>query len=158
MAWLAVLAMPIRTLYASDSKAVVNKANRLIEAARKLEQSGTEQHQSRKGNPFGKPWGMQPDGEVREQAWQAVLRRGAENQRIRKGQGSRYRGRRTKRHSDEKGQGRQPLQRPERRQRSRSFIWSRDGQTSTLGCSKTQGIQAIHDANPSLYCRDDPPY
>ena len=87
MAWLAVLAMPIRTLYASDSNAVVDKANRLIEAARKIEQSGTEQHQSRMGNPFGEPWGMQPDGDLWEQAWQAVLRRGAENQRIRKVKG-----------------------------------------------------------------------
>ena len=87
MAWLRVLAIPIRSHYASDSKAVVVKANKLLEAARKQEQNATNPNHCLTKNPFGKPWGMQPDGDLWEQAWHAVLRRGAESQRIRKVKG-----------------------------------------------------------------------
>ena len=51
-AWLAVLAMPIRSMYASDSKTVVDKANRLIEAARILDQSSSDQHRRPMWNPI----------------------------------------------------------------------------------------------------------
>jgi hypothetical protein len=86
-AWLAVLALPIRSMYASDSKAVVDKANKLLEFARIFDQSSSDQHRKLMRNPFGKPWGMQTDGDLWEQAWQAVLGRGVDNQRIRKVKG-----------------------------------------------------------------------
>jgi len=101
MAWLSVLAMPIRSNYATDSAAMLGKARRLIEAAAKQEEnrataseSGARmaaqtQDSSRSGmkNPFGKPWAVQTDGDLWEQAWAAVTKRGATNQRLRKVKG-----------------------------------------------------------------------
>ena len=38
-------------------------------------------------NPFEKAWGLQKDGDLWEQAWKAVLKRGAANQDLRKVKG-----------------------------------------------------------------------
>ena len=38
-------------------------------------------------NPFKKPWGLQRDGDLWEQAWTAVIKRGAANQDLRKVKG-----------------------------------------------------------------------
>ena len=38
-------------------------------------------------NPFRKPWGVQTDGDLWEQAWKAVLKRGPGNQDLRKVKG-----------------------------------------------------------------------
>ena len=40
-----------------------------------------------RGNPFGKPWGLQVDGDLWEQAWIAVKKRGTGNQSLRKVKG-----------------------------------------------------------------------
>ena len=38
-------------------------------------------------NPFRKPWGLQADGDLWEQAWEAVLQRGPAAQRLSKVKG-----------------------------------------------------------------------
>ena len=86
-AWLRTLAIPIRSHYATDSASMLCKANRLIEAAAKHEQSGIDENTKRFKNPFRKAWGLQTDGDLWEQAWQAVLKRGSSNQRLRKVKG-----------------------------------------------------------------------
>ena len=56
-AWLRVLAIPCRSLYATDSASMMSKALKLIKAA---ERTITEQltgNNEKRGNPFGKPWG-----------------------------------------------------------------------------------------------------
>ena len=42
---------------------------------------------TRRGNPFGKAWGVQVDGDLWEQAWNAVLSRGIGNQYLTKVKG-----------------------------------------------------------------------
>ena len=41
----------------------------------------------KRGNPFGNAWGLQIDGDLWEQAWLAVLKRGTGNQSLRKVKG-----------------------------------------------------------------------
>ena len=41
----------------------------------------------KRGNPFGKAWGLQVDGDLWEVAWNAVLTRGIGNQYLRKVKG-----------------------------------------------------------------------
>ena len=63
-AWLGVLAIPCRSLYATDSASMLNKALRLIQAAeRDLEEEERGEHVKR-GNPFGRRWGLQVDGDL----------------------------------------------------------------------------------------------
>ena len=86
-AWIRVLAIPCRSCYATDSASMLNKARRLIKAAERdlaEEESGTV---VKRGNPFKKPWGLQVDGDLWEQAWIAVKRRGVGNQTLRKVKG-----------------------------------------------------------------------
>ena len=56
-AWLCVLALPIRSNYATDSASMFSKVNKLIEAAAKHERSGIEeggeQFKARSGRPGG---------------------------------------------------------------------------------------------------------
>jgi len=86
-AWIRVLAIPCSSCYATDSASMMNKALRLIEAAeRDLEEEEMET-EIKRGNPFRKPWGLQVDGDLWEQAWIAVKRRGAGNQTLRKVKG-----------------------------------------------------------------------
>ena len=62
---------------------MMSKALRLIKAAERgldEEEQGT---QTKRGNPFGKPWGLQVDGDLWEQAWIAVKLRGIGNQTLR---------------------------------------------------------------------------
>ena len=59
----------------------------MIEAAKVYEAHQASGKPYRRKNPFGKPWGLQTDGDLWEQAWIAVLKRGAQNQRLRKVKG-----------------------------------------------------------------------
>ena len=93
MAWIRVLALPFRSCYATDSAAMLGKAVRLIEAARNEECSeaqGSHRTKTRikAKNPFKKPWGLQTDGDLWQQAWIAVVQRGAANQSLRKVKGA----------------------------------------------------------------------
>ena len=92
MAWIRVLALPFRSCYATDSAAMLGKAVRLIAAARNEEFS--EAHRSNRTktktkakNPFKKPWGLQTDGDLWQQAWIPIVQRGAANQSLRKVKG-----------------------------------------------------------------------
>lgn len=88
-----VLALPIRSLYATDSAAMLGKATRLIDAVRAVEKeeqanpTREKEAAAHNRNPFGKPWGLQKDGDLWEQAWKAVRARGADSQRLRKVKG-----------------------------------------------------------------------
>ena len=86
-AWLRVLALPIRSNYATDSASMLGKANKLIEAAANHEVNGIDEGSKRFINPFRKAWGLQTDGDLWEQAWRAVLKRGSMNQQLRKVKG-----------------------------------------------------------------------
>ena len=88
-AWITVLTMPIRSRYATDSKSMMDKALQLIEAARKMEeQHARHMNKARRPkNPFRKAWGVQVDGDLWEQAWLAVSKRGARSQTVRKVKG-----------------------------------------------------------------------
>ena len=66
---------------------MMGKALELIEAAKDYEDVKIQGKPYRKKNPFGKPWGLQTDGDLWEQAWIAVLKRGAQNQKMRKVKG-----------------------------------------------------------------------
>ena len=79
-AWIRVLAVPCRSMYATDSASMLNKALRLIQAADRNLRETANGAITRRGNPFGKAWGLQVDGDLWEQAWNAVLSRGIGNQ------------------------------------------------------------------------------
>jgi len=86
-AWLRVLAIPCRSLYATDSASMMSKALKLIEAAGKFTREKLSGNDRKRGNPFGKASGLQVDGDLWEQAWHAVLRGGSGNQSRRKVKG-----------------------------------------------------------------------
>ena len=86
-AWIRVLAIPCRSCYATDSASMMSKALRLIKAAERDLQEEEQGSQIMRGNPFGKPWGSQVDGDLWEQAWIAVRQRGVGNQTLRKVKG-----------------------------------------------------------------------
>ena len=73
--------MPIRSMYSTDSASMLGKAKQLIAAAKeyllKKEAGGGKAHMR---NPFRKPWGLQKDGDLWEQAWKAIVKRGPGNQ------------------------------------------------------------------------------
>ena len=83
-AWIRVLAIPCRSCYATDSASMMNKALRLIRAAERDLDEEAKGIKTKRGNPFGKPWGLQVDGDLWEQAWIAVKQRGTGNQTLRK--------------------------------------------------------------------------
>ena len=66
---------------------MMNKALRLIKAAEKTITDMYSGNNNKKGNPFGKPWGLQVDGDLWEQAWKAVLKTGIGNQFLRQTKG-----------------------------------------------------------------------
>ena len=65
----------------------MSKAVKLIEAAEKYERGRANGSTQYMKNPFRKPWGLQTDGDLWEQAWLAVLKRGPGNQKVRKVKG-----------------------------------------------------------------------
>ena len=86
-AWIRVLAIPCRSMYATDSASMLNKALRLIQDAERNLRGKASGAITLRGNPFGKAWGLQVDGDLWEQAWNAVLIRGIGNQHLRKVKG-----------------------------------------------------------------------
>ncbi len=82
-----MLAIPCRSMYATDSASMICKALRLIRAAERDQEEGAQGIIIKRGNPSGKPWGLQVDGDLWEQAWIALIKRGAGNQQMRKVKG-----------------------------------------------------------------------
>lgn len=78
-AWIRVLAIPCRGIYATDSASMMNKALRLIAAAERDLDEETKGINIKRGNPFGRPWGLQTDGDLWQQAWLAVKSRSIGN-------------------------------------------------------------------------------
>ena len=66
---------------------MVGEALRLIDAAQKHEALPASSTRSNIQNLVGKPWAVQTDGDLWEQAWAAVSMRGAGNQKLRKVKG-----------------------------------------------------------------------
>ena len=87
MAWIRVLAIPMRSCYATDSASMMNKAVRLIKAVEELEKQNSTGKSSKFKNPFKQAWGLQKNGDLWQQAWQAVVQRGSCNQTLRKVKG-----------------------------------------------------------------------
>ena len=87
-AWIQVLTLPIRSRYATDSKSMMDKALKLIDAAKVHElQQIDSPYGNRPSRPFKKTWKLQTDGDLWEQAWKAVLIRAAANLTVRKVKG-----------------------------------------------------------------------
>jgi hypothetical protein len=77
---------PIALHIGTDSLAVVRKAGYLIRTAAKWNDSpGLPAHTRR--NPCGRPWSMQPDGDLWHQFWNATLARGPQAIKISKVKG-----------------------------------------------------------------------
>jgi len=66
---------------------MLSKANKLIAAAEREQKEKEEGKEIKRGNPFGKRWGLQVDGDLWEQAWKALKRRGSGSQKLRKVKG-----------------------------------------------------------------------
>ena len=64
-------------------KHVWKKALHLIQQARIVEEEEMRGQKANRKNPYEKPWGLQKDGDLWELAWEAILKRGRENQRLR---------------------------------------------------------------------------
>ena len=47
----------------------------------------SKSYSNKSPNPFGKPWSVQTDGDLWELAWEAIIKRGAANQKLRKVKG-----------------------------------------------------------------------
>ena len=83
--WLAALTQPFKVCYATEGAALIAKTKKLLVAAanyenlQKLNSTITAFR-----NPFGRRWSLQPDGDMWELAWNAIIRRGSTSQKIRK--------------------------------------------------------------------------
>ena len=87
MAWIAVLAKPIRTMYATDSVAMLIKTKQLMSKVEQREEARRKVKPVNAGCPFKKPWKLQTDGDLWELAWEAIHTRGLANQDLRKVKG-----------------------------------------------------------------------
>ena len=87
MAWIAALAKPIRTMFATDSAAMLCKAKQLLTKAVQREEALRKGKPIKAGCPFKKPWRLQTDGDLWEVAWEAIQTRGIRNQDLRKVKG-----------------------------------------------------------------------
>ena len=74
-------------MYATDSASMLNKALRFIQAAERNLRENANGTITKRGNPFGKAWGLQVDGDLWEVAWNASLKRGIGNRFFRKVKG-----------------------------------------------------------------------
>ena len=66
---------------------MMSKALKIIAAAEQRMKETKNGIIKFRGNPFGKSWGLQVDGDLWEQAWLAVLKRGTGDQSLRKVKG-----------------------------------------------------------------------
>ena len=91
-AWMFSLSQPIASMYATDSASTLSKAKEMLKAACIREEwDGKEETPQR--NPFRRPWGLQKDGGLWEQAWHAIAIRGSKNTRPQESQRPCYQGR-----------------------------------------------------------------
>ena len=74
-------------MYATNSVGRLSKAKQMIEAVALRERMHAEGKKAPTRNPFSRPWGLQRDGDLWEQAWQAIQKRGSKNQDLRKVKG-----------------------------------------------------------------------
>ena len=83
MGWIAILTKPIRTMYATDSRAMMTKAKQLIEKAKYRDECIRRRRKYKEGCPFKNLWGTQTDGDLWQVAWEAVIVRGSCSQDVR---------------------------------------------------------------------------
>ena len=83
---LIAMLRPIPLHIASDSQAMIDKANMLIDAAI-LWQLRTSTDDWTTANPCGRPWGLQKDGDLWERFWAASLLRGPRTLKLTKVKG-----------------------------------------------------------------------
>lgn len=84
--WLLALTRRAAVHMGTDSMAMMSKAKRLMDAAEQR-CSIKEEDWWKLPNPFKKPWGLQPDGDLWKMAWMAVLSRGPGRQMLTKVKG-----------------------------------------------------------------------
>ena len=54
----------------------------MFQAAKRMQKQRNDGTQIRNTNPFKKPWGVQTDGDVSEQVWEAIQTRGCDNETV----------------------------------------------------------------------------
>ena len=86
-AWIVVLMQPLPVFFATDSASMKNKADNRMEAARQWEVPPSITSWPMPRDPFKKPWGLQVDGDLCRLAWEAVLSRGPDSQKLKKVKG-----------------------------------------------------------------------
>ena len=85
-AWVMALTRNVPVHMGTDSESMRRKAMKMIELADAWTTDDRPGWWLKK-NPFRKPWGLQPDGDLWELAWNAVLQRGPEAQTLSKVKG-----------------------------------------------------------------------
>ena len=85
-AWLLSMTRNKAVYMATDSKAMLDKAAKLMNAA-ELRTLTKEEDWWILPNPFKKPWGLQADGDLWRMGWMAVLARGVGRQTLKKVKG-----------------------------------------------------------------------
>ena len=74
-AWISALTNNTPIHMGTDSKSMMTKAVIMMKSAAKWNQDQSETWWIKR-NPFKKPWGLQPDGDLWESVWEAYLARG----------------------------------------------------------------------------------
>lgn len=83
MAWIGVLAIPMKSCYATDSLSMLNKANKLTKAVEDREKQESNGQSISKNNHLKKHRGCNTNGDLWQQAWRAVVQRGSSSQSLR---------------------------------------------------------------------------
>ena len=75
VALIIALTVPRAVHIASDSRAAVDKFMRMVGIAKAWNECSNTEWWPKK-NPFGKPWGLQPDGDLWKRVWEGMLASG----------------------------------------------------------------------------------
>ena len=75
------LNIALQNCYATDSAALIAKAKKLLQVASNIEDLQARNISVPSTNPLGRRWSLQPDGDLWELAWTAILKRGTKNQK-----------------------------------------------------------------------------
>ena len=85
-AWISALTNNTPIHMGTDSKSMMDKAVIMMKSAAKWNQDQSATWWIKR-NPFKKPWGLQPDGDLWESVWEAYLARGTDAQELTKVKG-----------------------------------------------------------------------
>ena len=75
IAWIISLTLKIRFLYATDSAAMKDKVEQMLQRAKKMEDLQMQGRHVNWTKPFKKPFNVQRDGDLWAIAWKAIVKR-----------------------------------------------------------------------------------